>query len=320
MTLTRRAALAALAVPMLARAQPAWPSRPVRIVVPWAPGGGVDVIARGLGAALAEALGQPFPVENRTGGGGVIGMQEAARAAPDGHTLLALDNSYTMLPHTMRQLPWDHAQAFAPVVLGASAPFLVVLRAGLDYPTLGAFLAAARAAPERFTFGTGGAGSSPHFATEDFQLQAGIRMLHVPFRGGAEAMLAVAAGQVDLSMATVSAAKGQLDAGRLRPLALCSTERSARVPGVPTATEAGLPGFTGGIWAGLAAPTGTPEPVLARLEAAAQAALRGPALRDRFLAQGLEPSGLGREGFAKLVRDETTRWGRVAEAAHIPKS
>ncbi len=299
---------------------PPWPTHPLRIIVPWAPGGGVDIIARGLAAPLAEALGQPCLVENRTGGGGIIGMGEAARAAPDGHTLLALDNSYTMLPHTMRSLPWDHANAFAPLVLGASGPFMILLRAGLDHPNLAAFIAAARAAPEKFSFGSGGAGSSPHFATEDFQAQSGIRLLHIPFRGGAEAMLAVAAGQVDLVLATVSAAQGQLAAGRLRALALCAPARSALVPDVPTATEAGLPGFTGGIWAGLAVPRGTPEAVQARLAAEAQAALRNPALRQRFAAQGLEPSGLGRAEFAALVREETTRWGRVAAAARIEKS
>jgi tripartite-type tricarboxylate transporter receptor subunit TctC len=317
----RRHLIAALVSPALvAHAQPAgWPSRPVRIIVPWAPGGAIDTVARALAARLAEALGQPFLVENRTGGGGVIGMGEAARATPDGHTLLAMDNSYTMLPHTVASLPWDHARAFLPVVLGGSAPFLLVARPALGVTTLAQLVAAAKAAPEGLSYGTGGAGSSPHFATEAFMQQAGIRLLHVPFRGGAEAMLAVVAGQVDCSMATISAAGGQLAAGRLQPLALAAPARSALVPDVPSFTEAGLPGFGAGIWAGLAAPAGTPQPVLDRLEAASQAALREPGLRQAFAAQGLEPEGRGQQGFAALVRAETERWGQVALAAGIPK-
>ncbi len=312
-------ALTALAAPPLRAEALAWPSRPVRVVVPWAAGGAVDSIARALAARLGEALGQPFLVENRTGGGGVVGMGDAARAAPDGHTLLALDNSYTMLPHVSAQLPWDHAHAFVPVVLGGSAPFLLVVSPGLHCETLARLVGMAKLAPERLTYGTGGAGSSPHFATEAFMQAAGIRLLHVPYRGGAEAMLGVVAGQVNCAMVTVSAAGGQLAAGRLRALALAAPERSALLPEVPTFTQAGLRGFTAGIWAGLAAPAGTPPAVLDRLEAASQAALRDPGLRQAFAAQGLAPGGLGQQGFAALVRAETERWGRVALAAGIER-
>ncbi len=318
MPIPRRTALAlGAALPLRAAHAQEWPSRPVRVVVPWAPGGAIDTIARALAARLGPALGQPFLVENRTGGGGVIGMAEAARAAPDGHTLLALDNSYTMLPHTAASLPWDHAHGFLPVVLGGSAPFLLVVSPALGLRTLAELTAAARQAPERLSYGTGGAGSSPHFATEAFMQRAGIRLLHVPYRGGAEAMLAVVAGQVNCSMATVSAAGGQLAAGRLLPLALAAPARSPLVPSVPTFTEAGMAGFSAGIWAGLAAPAGTPAPVLARLEAACQAALREDALKRDFAAQGLQVEGMGQQGFAALVRAETARWGEVAKAAGI---
>lgn len=319
--LTRRGlGLACLLAPASAAAQPVpWPVRPVRVVVPWAPGGGVDIVARALAGRLSEALGQPFVVENRTGGGGIIGIGEAARAAPDGYTLLALDNSYTMLPHTTASLPWDHARAFIPVLLGAAAPFLLVVNATSRFQTLAELIAAAQPAPERLSYGSGGAGSSPHFAMEAFQQAAGMKMLHVPFRGGAEAMLAVVAGQLDCSMATVSAARGQLVAGRLRALAIAARARSALLPEVPTFAEVGLPGFAAGIWAGLAAPAGTPQPVLDRVEAVGQAALRNEELRRGFAAQGLEPSGLGRREFAELVREETERWGRVAAQAGIPK-
>jgi tripartite-type tricarboxylate transporter receptor subunit TctC len=317
--ITRRGFGLAMLAPAMATAQVAWPARPVRIVVPWAPGGAIDTIARALAGRLSESLGQSFLVENRTGGGGVIGIGEVARAAPDGYTWLALDNSYTMLPHTTSNLPWDHTRAFTPVVLGGSGPFLLVVNATSRFETLAGLIGAAADAPERLSYGTGGAGSSPHFVTEAFQQAARIRMLHVPYRGGAEAMLAVVAGQVDCSMATISAARGQLAAGRLRALALAADARTSLVPDVPSFTEAGLSGFAGGIWAGIAAPAGTPQFVLDRLAAASQAALRTEELRRSFADQGLEPSGLGQQGFAALVHAETERWGIVAAQAGIAR-
>jgi tripartite-type tricarboxylate transporter receptor subunit TctC len=317
---TRRGVGAALLAPMLAHGQAAaWPSRPIRILVPWAPGGGIDIIARAMAARLSEALGQPVLVENKTGGGGIIGMGEAARAAPDGYTLLTLDNSYTMLPHTTANLPWDHARAFAPIALGGAGAFMLVVNAAAPFTTLRDLIAAAAQAPEKLSFGTGGMGSSPHFVMEAFQQAARLRMLHVSYRGGAEAMLAVVAGQVDCSMATISAARGQIAAGRLRALAIASETRSDLVPDVPSFTEAGFPGFTGGIWGGLAAPASTPKPILDRLEATSLAALRHDDLKRAFASQGLEPGTLGREGFGALIRDETARWGRVAAEAGIAK-
>lgn len=318
-SVTRRTlGLAALA-PAIAHAQPAWPTRPVRVIVPWAAGGAVDIVARLLAARLGEALGQPFPVENRTGGGGVVGFGEAARAAADGYTLLALDNSYTMLPHTTQRLPWDAERAFAPIVLGASSPFLLIVNANARFRAAADLIAAARAAPETVSYGTGGTGSSPHFVAEAFQQAAGIRMLHVPFRGGAEAMTAVIAGQVDCSMATVPIARGHIEAGRLRALGFAAEARSSLVPDVPSFVELGLPGATGGIWAGLAAPAGTPAPILARIEAVVQAALREDAFRRRLVEQGLEPGGLGQQAFTALVQADTARWGRIATAAGMAR-
>lgn len=318
-SIARRSLGLAFLAPSIARAQQPWPTRPVRVIVPWAAGGAVDIVTRVLAARLGEALGQPFPVENRTGGGGIVGFGEAARAAPDGTTLLALDNSYTMLPHTTQRLPWDAERAFAPIVLGASSPFLLVVNAASRLRTMADLLAAARAAPETLSYGTGGTGSSPHFVSKAFQQAAGIRMLHVSFRGGAEAMTAVIAGQVDCSMATVPIARGHIAAGRLRALGFASGARSPLVPDVPSFAELGLGEATGGIWAGLAAPAGTPEPILARIESVVQAALREDALRQRLLEQGLEPGGAGRQEFAALVQRDTARWARVATAAGMAR-
>ncbi|MCK8787389.1 tripartite tricarboxylate transporter substrate-binding protein [Roseomonas sp. NAR14] len=316
-TITRRATAALLAAPWCAQAQAqtAWPTRPVRVIVPWAPGGAVDIIARLMAGHLGEALGQPFPVENRTGGGGIIGFGEAARAASDGSALLVLDNSYAMLPHTTERLPWDVANAFVPIVLIASAPFMLVVNAASRFQDLRQFLAAAREAPEALSFGTGGNGSSPHFVAEAFQQAADVRLLHVPFRGGAEALTAVVAGQVDFSMATIPAARGQLAAGRLRALAIAAAARSPLMPDVPTFAELGLPSVLGGIWAGFAMPSGTPAPIVERVETTTQAALQDPELRRRLTEQGLEPGGLGQQAFGALLRSDTERWGRVAEKA-----
>ncbi len=318
-TLSRRALAPLLLAPLVARAQPAWPSRPVRVIIPWAPGGGVDIMGRLLATRLAEQTGQAFAVENRTGGGGVVGFGEAARAAPEGATLLVLDNSYAMLPHITANLPWDHARAFAPAALIASAPFLLVANPASRFDSLPTLLAAARMAPEAVSFGSGGNGSSPHFVAEAMQQAAGVRMLHVPFRGGALAMQAVVAGQVDCSMATISAAGAQIAGGRLRALAIAAEARSPLMPAVPTFAELGLPAVTGGIWAGVALPAATPAPILAAVEAATQAALRDEGLRRRLEEQGLEPGALGREEFAALLRADTERWGRVAAAARFER-
>ena len=316
---TRRALGLAVLAPAIALAQPAWPNRAVRVIVPWAAGGAVDIVARLLASRLSDALGEPFLVENRTGGGGVVGFGEAARAAPDGYTLLALDNSYTMLPHTTQRLPWDVDRAFAPIVLGASSPFLLVVNGAARFRSMADLMVAAREAPETLSYGTGGTGSSPHFVTEAFQQAAGIRMLHVPFRGGAEAMTAVIAAQVDCSMATVPIARGHMMAGRLRALGFASDTRSVLVPDVPDFAELGLSDATGGIWAGLAAPTGTPAPIVARIEAVVQAALVDDTFRQRLVDQGLEPGGLGQQEFTALVQRDTARWGRVAAAAGLAR-
>lgn len=317
--LTRRAIGLAVLAPAIARAQAAWPTRPVRVIVPWAAGGAVDIVARLLASRLSDALGQAFLVENRMGGGGVVGFGEAARATPDGYTLLALDNSYTMLPHTTQRLPWDVDRAFAPIVLGASSPFLLVVNGASRFRTMAELIAAARQAPETLSYGTGGTGSSPHFVAEAFQQAAGIRMLHVPFRGGAEAMTAVIAAQVDCSMATVPIARGHIAAGRLRALGFASDARSALLPDVPDFAELGLRDATGGIWAGLAAPAGTPAPVVTRIEAVVRGALVEDAFRQRLVDQGLEPGSLGQQEFAALVQRDTARWGRVAAAAGLAR-
>jgi tripartite-type tricarboxylate transporter receptor subunit TctC len=317
------AALAAPLAPRSLRAQ-AWPSRPIRIVVAWAPGGAVDTIARRLAPKLSEALGRPVVVENKSGATGTIGAAEVARAASDGHTLLAMDNTYAMLPHLFRNLPFDHARAFAPVTVSAFSPVMLAVHRDAPWPDLAALIAAARAAPERITYGTGGIGSAPHFATAAFAEAAGIRLLHVPFRGAGEAVTNVLSRQVDLVMVSLGSALGHVQGGALRVLAMSGAQRAAVLPAVPTFREAGLPGFgpngEGVVnWSGLAAPAGTPEPVIARLQAEVARALAAEDMRAFLASIASEPGGMSPAAFAALIAEETARWAAVAASGGIER-
>jgi tripartite-type tricarboxylate transporter receptor subunit TctC len=318
------AALGALPLaPRPLRAQ-AWPSRPIRIVVAWAPGGAVDTIARRLAPKLSEALGRPVVVENKSGATGTIGAAEVARAAPDGHTLLAMDNTYAMLPHLFRALPFDHARAFAPVTVSAFSPVMLAVHRDAPWPDLAALIAAARAAPERITYGTGGIGSAPHFATAAFAEAAGLRLLHVPFRGAGEAVTNVLSRQVDLVMVSLGSALGHVQGGALRVLAMSGAQRAAVLPAVPTFREAGLRNFgpngEGVVnWSGLAAPAGTPEPVINRLQAEVARALAAEDMRAFLASIASEPGGMPPAAFAALIAEETARWAAVAASGGIER-
>ncbi|MBY0339323.1 MAG: tripartite tricarboxylate transporter substrate binding protein [Acetobacteraceae bacterium] len=325
---TRRILLASglsLPLPHVGRAQgDAWPARPVRLLVAWAPGGAVDTVARRLAPRLAEALGKPVVVENRSGATGTIGAAEVARAAPDGHTLLAMDNTYAMLPHLFRTLPFDHAAAFRPVTVSAFSPVMIAVHRDAPWPDLAGLIAAARREPERITYGTGGIGSAPHFATAAFAQAAGVRLFHVPFRGAGEAVTAVLARQVDMVMVSLGSALGQIQAGALRPLAISGARRAAAFPDLPTFREAGLAGFGPGgegvvNWSGLAAPARTPDAVVARLHAEAAKALQAPDMREFLHSIASEPGGLAPAAFAALLTEETARWSDVAASGGIER-
>jgi tripartite-type tricarboxylate transporter receptor subunit TctC len=207
-----------------------WPSRPVRIIVAWAPGGAVDTIARRLGQKLSEQLGKPVVVENKSGATGTIGAGEVARATPDGHTLLAMDNTYAMLPYLFQKLPFDHAKAFRPVTVSAFSPVMLAVHRDAPWRDLASLIEAAKREPEKITYGTGGIGSAPHFATAAFAQAAGVKLFHVPFRGAGEAVTAVLGQQVDLVMVSLGSALGHVRGGLLRPLAMSGTARTAALP------------------------------------------------------------------------------------------
>jgi tripartite-type tricarboxylate transporter receptor subunit TctC len=320
MRLTRRASLMMplLAMPAVRPAWgQAWPSRTVRIIVAYPPGGATDIVARKVAEAIAPTLGQPVIVENRPGGSGTIGTGEVVRAQPDGHTLLAMDSSYSMLPYVFARLPWDHARDLLPVTVCNFAPVVLAVKANARWPDLAALLAEARANPTRITYGTGGVGSSLHFAGEDFQHAAGIELYHIPFKGAGEATLGLLSGTVDMVMGSTPSAMANLRAGTIRALAVCGRQRVAALPDVPTFAEAGLPGFQMINWTGLAAPKGTPEASIARLQAAVRDALAAERMQQFFLAQGATTGGMPPEEFGRLIRDEVAQWRGVAERAKL---
>jgi tripartite-type tricarboxylate transporter receptor subunit TctC len=313
--LIRVAATLAALICGSALAQDTYPSRPVRIVVAYPPGGAVDTIARKIAQKLSEQMGQQFVVENKPGASGTIGAREVARAEPDGQTLLAIDNSYAMLPYVFAKLPWDHATDLVPITVSAFSPIMVVVGDGSQFKDLGGLLEYARQNPEKLTYATGGNGSATHFAAEAFQQAAGIKLYHVPYKGAGDAVVGVMSGDVDLITASPPSVMGNIRGGQMRALAISGAERVPALPDVPTFAEAGLPSYSVLNWSGLAAPKGTPPEVIEKLQAGVAKALTEPDVQEFLISQGAEPGGMAAEAFAQLMKEETVRWRDVAAAA-----
>ncbi len=323
MPTTRRAALLAsaglLAAPGLARAQAApWPNRPVRLVVPFPPGGLVDLLARAVSGPLAQAFGQPFVVENRAGAGGNIGADAVAKSLPDGHVLLAA----SMGPLAVNQfifpaMPYETDTAFAPIVLLATTPKVLCVAGQRPWRDLPALLAEARARPGRLTAGSAGGGSSLHLALELFKQATGTDITHVPYRGAGPALTDLVAGNIDLMIDNVPNILGQIRGGGVRPLATPSAARLAQLPEVPTMEEAGVPGFVFGTAFGMAAPAGTPPDILARLAQVVTTALRDPAIGGRLAEQGTLVGGGSPDDFAAIIAREKTTLAPVIRRANI---
>jgi tripartite-type tricarboxylate transporter receptor subunit TctC len=316
MRLARRATLALPFLATAARAQ-SWPARPIRIIVSYPPGGATDVVTRKVAELIGPILGTPCVVENKAGGSGTIGTSEVARATPDGYTLLGNDNSYAMLPYVFARLPFDHARDLLPVTVSNFAPVVLTVQASSRFRTLAQLVAEAKAKPGVVNYGTGGVGSSLHFAAEAFQQAAGVELFHIPFKGAGEATLNLLNGTVDMVMGSLPSAMANLKAGTIRALAVCGAERSAAVPEVPLFQQAGVSGFNMVNWTGLAAPKGTPDAVVLRLQQAVVQALATPAMQGFLSAQGATPGGLTPEAFAALIAAETALWRDVAAKAGI---
>jgi len=311
------AGVCALFLASIATAQD-FPSKPVRVVVPFPPGGNSDALARIVGAELAKPLGQQIVVENRAGAGGTIAAASVAKAAPDGYTLfLNTAGTHGIATTLYPNLQYDAIRDFAPITNVAAAPLLFLVGAQSPHRTLGQLIAAAKASPKNLPFGSAGMGSSGHMSTEMFLTMAGIEMVHVPYKGGHLAAVDLMAGLVHLVLDQIPASLPQIKAGKMRALAISTPRRSELLPEVPTAAEAGVPGYNAQSWFGLVAPAGTPRPIIARLHGEVVKVLAIPEVRARILGIGMEPVGDTPEQFAVHIRSEIERWGRVVKSAGI---
>lgn len=308
-------ALAASAVP--AQNGTDYPSRPIKLIVPYPPGGGTDVIARIVQERFQTLMGQPVLIDNRGGAAGSIGTDMAAKAAPDGYTVLFTLSSHTINPSIYPKLPFDTARDFEPVGMVASLPQILVANLQFAPSTVAELVALARSQPDTVSFASVGNGSPGHLAGELLKLRTGTRMTHIPYRGGGPAVTDVMGGQVPLLWVSIPAAAQFVKAGKLKALAVSTTQRSAAFPDVPTMQEAGIADFEVDSWYAMFVPVKTPRAAIDKLNKAINTVVREPEIRDRLLAQGSEGVGGPPEALGKVVDTELVRWARLAKEARI---
>ncbi|WP_296468040.1 tripartite tricarboxylate transporter substrate binding protein [Pigmentiphaga sp.] len=294
-----------------------YPNRPVRIVIPFAPGGSNDIVGRLIGEELAKRLGQPFIVDNRGGAGGTIGTDLVAKSRPDGYTLLLISTPHTANATLYKKLPYDPNKDFAPIARMATAPLLISVYPGLPVKTLSELIAYAKANPGKLNYVSSGVGSSQHLVSELFQIRAGISMTHVPYKGAGAALADVAAGHAQVSVGTVLQALPHVKANRLRPLAVSGPQRQAVLPDVPTVDEAGLSGYDGDNWWGLLAPAGTPQAIVDKLSKTVADILAEPEMRRRLEAESATVAYLAPEPFGKFLASETIKWAELIKRLGI---
>ncbi len=289
-----------------------YPRRSIRMIVAFSPGGGTDITGRIAAQAITEGLGQPVVVDNRPGSGGIIGTQLAARAQPDGYTLITGGTgSHAINPALYPDLPYDPVRDFAPVSLVASTPYLMVITNALPAKTLREFIALARAEPGRLNMASSGSGGMPHLAGELFQLMAGVKMTHVPYKGTGAVFPDLISGQVQVTFGDLIAAFPHVKGGRLRPLAITSPKRVASLPDVPTVAEAGLSGYEAVGWFGVFGPAGTPGPIVDRLQGAIASYLERPDAREKLASLGADVVASRPQAFAAVLKADIARWAKV---------
>jgi tripartite-type tricarboxylate transporter receptor subunit TctC len=309
------AMLAASAPP--ARAQDAFPSRPVRIIVPFVPGGPIDQTARIVSQRLAELFEQPVVVENRTGANGVIAAETAARAPADGHTLLFSVIHHTVLPSLQQNLSYDIEKDFVPITLVAYYPIILVVRPSVPIHSVRELIARSKEAPGQLTFGHSGYGGGTHLAGELFAMQAGVHLRQVPYRGSAAAMSDLLGGHVDLMFSDAPTALPYVQAGQLRALGISTPRRSELLPDLPTIADSGLPDYGAYSWGGISVRAGTPPAAAERIHAALVRVLREPETRQRLLQIGAEPQPGTPADYAAMIRSEIAKWAAVVRQANI---
>ena len=294
-----------------------WPAKPVRIIVPFAPGGGVDTISRFLAQKLTEQLGTSFIVENRAGGGGLLGAELVAKAAPDGYTLLTSAPEFSINPSVKAKMPFDAIRDFVFVSQLTSGQFLLACHPSVPVKSVRELIALAKAKPGRLNYGSSGTGSINHLSGELLQSMTGIRWGHVPFKGSGPALIGLMGGEVDFSFGSTTSLVDQARAGRVRGVAVTGTTRYAELPEVPTIAESGVPGYNVTGWYGLYAPAGTPMEIARKLQSEAARAFNAPDLRDKLIKAGNEPVVSTPEAFETFMRVEIAKWARVVKDAKL---
>jgi len=308
--------VAILASPHDAAAQ-AFPSRPVRLIVPQSAGGSTDVIARVIAQKMAEGLGQTVVVDNRPGAGSINGTEMVVHAAPDGHTLLTVAASFTINPALHKKLPFDPIRDFTPITQLATLPHILIVHPSVPANSVNELIALALAKPGELNYASSGVATSTHLAAELFMYMTKTRMVNVPYKGGAPAMVGMLSGQCQLNFATISTGIPHIRSGKMRALAVTTSRRSVAAPEFPTIAESGVPGYEHASWVGLLAPAKVPQPIVARLHAEAVKAAHAPDVKTVLLRDGLEATGTTPAQYATIIKTEVAKWIKVAKAAGI---
>jgi tripartite-type tricarboxylate transporter receptor subunit TctC len=299
------------------RASADYPERPIKVVMPFPPGGTVDVLTRVVAAEASETLGKPLVLEYKPGAGGTIATEAVARAAPDGYTILVATPNHTINPALRAKLPFDTARDFVPVTLFADIPELLVAHPSVPFDDMAGFLKYAKANPGKLTYASAGVGTLPHVTMEQLLRDAGLQVTHVPYKGAAPAFTDLLAGVAQLKYDTYATSAAMLKAGKLKVLATAGRKRLPQLPNVPTVAESGFPGYEGYLWIGALAPRGTPPAAIAALSQALAKATRSAKATQRFDADGVEVPPTGPEGFSRLIDAELKLWPRVVREANI---
>jgi len=292
-----------------------YPAKAVRIIVPFPPGGGTDIVAREVAQKLSQGLGQPFLIENRPGAGGTVGSEAVAKAPADGYTLgMATSSTHGVAPSVYPNLGYDAVRDFAPVTLIATTPFVLAVHPSLPVKSVSDLIALAKRQPGKLNYGSAGNGSGNHLATELFNMMADVKMTHIPYKGTGPALVDLIAGQLDLIINDMASLLGHINAGKLRAVAVMGSARNPALPGVPTASASGLPGYEGEAWFGLLAPSKTPGAVTALLQEEIAKAIRSTDLKERLRSQGLDAIGSTGPEFQTYIQREVAKWAKVAKA------
>jgi tripartite-type tricarboxylate transporter receptor subunit TctC len=294
-----------------------YPAKPIRIIVPYAPGGGLDAVGRPIAQKLLENFNQPVIIDNRPGAGTTLGTNAAAKAAPDGYTLLLTLSALAISASLYNNLPYDPVRDFAPVSWLATSSYILSVHPSVPVNSVEQLVALAKAAPGKFNYSTPGQGTDPHMAAELFKIMAGVNIVHIPYSGGGPAATAVMSGQVDLTFLPTSVGTPFVKAGKLKGLAVSTAKRATVLPELPTISEAGVPGYAAEAWSGILAPAGTPKEIIAKLNGALARIVNAPEMKDYLLARMVEPVGSSVAQFAARIRDDVAKWARVTREARI---